>query len=144
LWILKNRNGSRRAILVGQGATCQFRGDDRAAGRDITIVERRSIPIERGEGRISCFDLAVGGAKKANSVDQLPTLRGLIKKEIGSGDRKGILVVERGVIRDDDDRRRHHQLPDVSKDVDPAAAMQHGIDNRHSWVSVENHRHGVL
>ena len=59
--------------------------------------------------------------KKANGADNLVILPGLLKDEIGPGERAAGLIVARGVVRDDDDGRRDHQSLDVSEDFDAEA-----------------------
>ncbi len=104
--------------------------------------EDDSLNVAKGDVR--CFDPALRRTKTANGGDQLALFRRLVKKEIGSGSSIDMLVVERGILRDDDDRRGDHQLLDVAEDVDAAAALQHGVDDRHIWVPVENHRGGFV
>ena len=108
------------------------------------IAEERGSHIKRGNGGVQRFELSVRYTKKANGMDHLVILRVLVKKEIGSGERAGGLIVARGVVRDDDDGRQDHQSPDVSEDFDAAAISERGIQDRDIRFAIQNHRGGFI
>lgn len=106
--------------------------------------ERYSI-IARGNGRFQHFNLVMRYTKKANGMDHLVILRALVKKEIGPGERAIVLlIVMRGVVRDDDDGRRDHQSLDVSENLGAAAIPERGVQDCNIRFAVQNHRGGFF
>ena len=108
------------------------------------IEEERQSIIERGNGQVHRFALAVRSTKKANGMDHFLVFRALGEKKIGPCQRAVGLAVVRGVVRDDDNGWRGHQSLDVVEDFGRTAISERGIQDGDIRFAVQYHRGGFF